>query len=162
MKNNKIKPCVFRGDKEDEYCVSCNGVTMLIDNDEEVSCELCGGYAPDNKDIEVENNKSTKNVNEVEDIPDTTLSDNAQSSEINLNPPTNTITQKQSKIEIQAESGVSFEVKNNGSSTWYKLGYTEKRIVDETNIENEREALWDTVNSEVDNQVQAVLQVNNK
>ena len=154
MKNN-IEPCVFRGDKEDDYCVSCNGVTMLIDNDEEVSCEFCGAYTPEKVENEF---KNSENVNDTNDIPVTTQSDNADSSEISLNPPTNTNIQKQSKIEIQAESGVSFEVKNNGSSTWYKLGYTEKRIVDETNIENEREALWDTVNSEVDNQVQAVLE----
>lgn len=54
---------------------------------------------------------------------------------------------------IKAESGVSIETKKG----WYRLSYTEERIIPESaDIEAEREALWNTVNSEVDRQVEEI------
>lgn len=65
--------------------------------------------------------------------------------------------------KIQATSRVSIKVKD----TFYTIEYTEERLIppDEdgfvTDIATERQILWDTVNSEVDNQVQDILALNN-
>lgn len=41
--------CKYAGDKEDEFCVNCSGVTMATDENglEQVSCDQCGGYEPE-------------------------------------------------------------------------------------------------------------------
>lgn len=56
-------------------------------------------------------------------------------------------------IEISAKSGVSFEL----NGTWYKSEYTETRVIpEEADIELERQDLWNTVNCELDRQVDEV------
>ena len=53
---------------------------------------------------------------------------------------------------IKATSRTSIKKGN----TFYTLEYSEERVIPETdnvNIEKERKALWDTVNTEVDNQI---------
>lgn len=63
--------------------------------------------------------------------------------------------QKTSKTRIiKATSKVATELKD----VWYSFEYTETReILDDSNMEAERQNLWDTVNVEVDNQVQDVI-----
>ena len=55
---------------------------------------------------------------------------------------------------ISATSKISAELNN----VWYAFSFTESReINDDSNIEDERVSLWNTVNSQVDTQVQDVI-----
>ena len=38
-----MKKCKWTGDMSDEYCRSCNGITMEVDGNS-ISCEKCAGY----------------------------------------------------------------------------------------------------------------------
>ena len=56
---------------------------------------------------------------------------------------------------IRATSRMSLKVKDN----FYTVEYTEERVipdVEDVSIEQERVALWDAVNAEVDNQAQEI------
>ena len=55
---------------------------------------------------------------------------------------------------ISATSKVSAEL----NSVWYAFSFTESvEINDDSNIEDERQKIWNTVNSQVDTQVQDVI-----
>lgn len=54
---------------------------------------------------------------------------------------------------IKATSRVAMKIKDN----FYTVEYTEERsLEDRDNVEDERKALWDTVNNEVDNQIEEI------
>lgn len=54
---------------------------------------------------------------------------------------------------IKATSRVAMKIKDN----FYTVEYTEERnLEDGDNVEDERKALWDTVNNEVDNQIEEI------
>ena len=73
---------------------------------------------------------------------------------------------KAEPLTIKATSRVSIKVRTKkGDETFYTLEYTEERMipdVPDVDIQAERKALWDTVNTEVDNQVQDVYDANAK
>ena len=55
--------------------------------------------------------------------------------------------------EIAAKSGVTFELKG----VWYKSEFTETRkVLDDTNMDKQRLDLWETINYEVDKQVEEI------
>lgn len=57
-------------------------------------------------------------------------------------------------IEIQAISRASVKIHDN----FYTVEYLEKRVVpDDANMEVERAALWETVNGEVDRQIEEIV-----
>lgn len=61
---------------------------------------------------------------------------------------------KHKTVMISATSKISACL----SDVWYAFSYTESRqIIDDSNMEEERQNLWDTVNVEVDKQVQDVV-----
>lgn len=54
---------------------------------------------------------------------------------------------------IKATSRVAMKIKDN----FYTVEYTEERsLEDGDNVETERKDLWDTVNNEVDNQIEEI------
>lgn len=59
---------------------------------------------------------------------------------------------------IRAESGVTLEFKDAGGvSRWYKFTYSEERSIPyDANIVEERKALWNVVNDEVDKQAEDI------
>lgn len=58
---------------------------------------------------------------------------------------------------ITATSRVSAKVKDN----YYTVEYTEERLLPEdADVEQERKILWDTVNTEVDNQIADIFAIN--
>ena len=73
---------------------------------------------------------------------------------------------KAEPLTIKATSRVSVKVHTKkGDETFYTLEYTEERMIPDipdVDIQAERKALWDTVNTEVDNQVQDVYDANAK
>lgn len=135
---NIIK-CKYAGDPHDPGCAVCNGIT-LVENDQTFEATMCGGYeAEQQEQPQVE--------------PETPVSHD----EIGENEQETAQPHKQHTVGItsviRAESGVSREI----NGTWYKFMFSEERIVPEgCDIEAEKRALWESVNAEVDAQVDAV------
>ena len=131
----QITPCQYAGDPEDEYCCNCNGVTMDVDG-QTISCTECQSYTP--------------NVVEQDATPTQTHEqprDEAKPAQVG------TYTSQGITTSIKAESGLSVETKKG----WYRFSYTEERIIPESaDIEAERAALWNTVNAEVDKQLEEI------
>lgn len=48
-----MKKCKWAGDMSDEYCKSCNGITMEVDGNS-ISCEKCAGYEESDEDVVTE------------------------------------------------------------------------------------------------------------
>lgn len=127
--------CQYAGDHEDEYCCTCNGVTMEIDG-KEFSCKECQSYtpieephAPEGVDVIGPSETSHLEQTDTEYVPQGLVT------------------------SIKAESGLSIETKHG----WYRFSYTEERLIPESaDIEKEKEALWNTVNAEVDRQAEEV------
>ena len=105
----EIVRCKYAGDAGDEYCVSCNGKTMVVDG-ETYSCTECQAYTPEEAAVEApaENHEIER--------------DDTFVSEASVYTPQGITT------TIKAESGVSIETKKG----WYRFSYTEERIIPET------------------------------
>ena len=66
---------------------------------------------------------------------------------------------KATTTKIAATSRISKKIEE----TYYTLEFTEERIVPEdANLDAERKILWDTVNAEVDNQIEDILNMYKK
>lgn len=127
----KIAKCKYAGDPSDEYCATCNGITMEVDG-QTYSCSECQAYTPEEQPTETP------------ESPSEITRDETFISEASVYIPQGITT------SIKAESGVSIETKKG----WYRVAYTEERIIPETaDIEKEKEALWNAVNGEVDRQI---------
>lgn len=48
-----MKKCKWAGDVNDEYCKSCDGITMGVDENS-ISCEKCAGYEESDEDVATE------------------------------------------------------------------------------------------------------------
>lgn len=109
----------------------------------------------DENTIEIpESIKSDNNFenNSVDDIVDGIVENTINSDIVsNASNPT-----KRKTVLISATSKVSAQLKD----VWYGFTFTESRqIFDDSDIESERQDLWNTVNVEVDNQVQDVMEL---
>lgn len=63
---------------------------------------------------------------------------------------------------IRATSRVSVKVSVKGADNYYTLEYTEERQIPEVegvDLAKERKMLWDTVNTEVDNQIEDIYKM---
>lgn len=148
MKKEDFKRCKFAGDEEDEYCCGCDGYFPIDDNGVAQPATDCGGYEP--AEEEPENEPEQKQEQATPETPD---SQNESWGDSQFATPPNKNNVKGITSVIRAESGVSCEL----NGTWYKFMYSEERIVPEgCDIEAEKQALWDSVNAEVDAQVEAV------
>lgn len=128
---NEILKCKYAGDPGDEYCATCNGVTMEVDG-KTYSCKECQAYTPEEEAVETPENAGELGR-------DDTFVEEAS-----------VYTPQGITTSIKAESGVSIETKKG----WYRVAFTEERIVPESaDIEKEKEALWQAVNNEVDRQI---------
>lgn len=135
-KETEIIKCKFAGDPEDEYCQTCDGISVVIDDKgiETTPATDCGGYEPEILD---QNNEKVPIVQE-----------NTSPIQISTNYTPQGVT-----TQIKAESGISKEIKG----VWYKFTYSEERKLPETcDLEKEIQALWEHCNSVVDKQVEEV------
>lgn len=60
-------------------------------------------------------------------------------------------------VEIRADSSATVEI----NKKWFKVAYGETRIINNpqlVNMDEERQKIWDTVNGEVDKQIQDIIQ----
>lgn len=54
----KMRKCKWAGDPADEYCKSCDGCKMVVDN-VETECTNCAGYEAGEEEVEITNNSET-------------------------------------------------------------------------------------------------------
>ena len=142
-KKNEIIKCKYAGDPEDEYCSACDGLHPCDDNGNVCDAPECGGYKPEERATA----PSAKPAHEEPVSHNDTAADVHEASEPNAE------CVKGITTVIRAESGVSREV----NGTWYKFMFCEERIVPEgCDIEAEKQALWESVNAEVDAQLESV------
>ena len=58
-----MKKCKWTGDMSDEYCKSCNGITMEVDGNS-ISCKECAGYEESDEDVESATEKTEEPMTE--------------------------------------------------------------------------------------------------
>ena len=140
MAKEEIIKCKYAGDPDDEFCSQCDGIHPITDDGKTVDATMCGGYEPQEC---VQEQPAVEEPASHSEIAAETGDTQAPHKE-----PAKAITSV-----IRAESGVSREI----NGTWYKFLFSEERIVPEgCDIEAEKQALWDSVNEQVDAQVEAV------
>lgn len=133
--------CKYAGDPEDEFCCNCDGIHPIDDNGNAQIATECGGYEPEEQVQTQHADETPADVNE-----------NQANSCENAVPDKECV--KGVASVIRAESGVSREV----NGTWYKFMFSEERILPAgCDIEAEKQALWDSVNAEVDAQLDAII-----
>lgn len=139
-KEENIIKCRYAGDPEDEFCCKCDGLHPVDDNGNAQVATACGGYEPEEQVQE-------QPAPGCATSPSETCGDSCEA------PAVNAECIKGITSVIRAESGLSREV----NGTWYKFMFSEERIVPEgCDIEAEKQALWESVNAEVDAQLEAV------
>lgn len=55
----KFRKCKWAGDPADEYCKSCDGCKMVVDN-VETECTNCAGYEAGEEEVEITNSENVK------------------------------------------------------------------------------------------------------
>ena len=139
-KKETIIKCKYAGDPQDEFCSKCDGIHPVDDNGNAQPATECGGYEPEEQVQE-------------QAMPEAPSCDRESGADQGETVAPNNECIKGITSVIRAESGVSREI----NGTWYKFMFSEERIVPEgCDIEAEKQALWDSVNAEVDAQVEAV------
>lgn len=67
--------------------------------------------------------------------------------------------QQAKTVKISATSKATIQIKNN----YYSFSYSEERELPEdqcrVNLEKERELLWESLNAEVDNQIEQIIKL---
>lgn len=140
MSEEKIIKCKFAGDPEDEFCCNCDGLHPVDDAGNPCDAVNCGGYEPEEQEVTQPAPETPGSHSDLSEISCDTATPNKECVEGITN-------------VIRAESGVSREI----NGTWYKFMFSEERILPEgCDIEAEKQALWDSVNAEVDAQLDAV------
>ncbi len=67
---------------------------------------------------------------------------------------------KATTTTIKASSRRSIGIQTRSNTEYYTIEYTEERtILEDADIEKERTILWDTVNTEVDTQIQDIVEI---
>ena len=77
-----MKRCKWTGDMSDEYCKSCNGITMEVDGNS-ISCEKCAGYEAGEEETDTNEDVMNPLAEETADasVDDTTTNNKEKSSE---------------------------------------------------------------------------------
>lgn len=121
---------MYAGDKNDDYCKSCDGIT-LVDGSNKYEATRCEGYEPsETKEVEV--SKETEDVKE----------------------PTETYTSQATTKSIRFESGISREI----NGMWYKFNYSEERVLPEgSDVDEEIKLLCSHCNRIIDEKIFEVI-----
>lgn len=139
-KEEKIIKCKYAGDPEDEFCSKCDGLHPVDDNGNAQIATDCGGYEPADE-------PQAQPAPEVPASPCESCGDSCEALAGNKE------CVKGITTVIRAESGLTREI----NGTYFKFMFSEERVLPEgCDIEAEKQALWDSVNAEVDAQLEAV------
>lgn len=141
MAKEKIIKCKYAGDPEDEFCSQCDGIHPVGDDGKAVDAPMCGGYEPEEQKQE-------------QPVPEAPVSQGESWGDSQFATPVNKECVRGITSVIRAESGLTREI----NGTYYKFMFSEERILPEgCDVEAEKQALWESVNAEVDAQLNAVL-----
>lgn len=156
MSNKRtITTCKYAGDPSFEACASCNGETFTLDG-QVYNCSDCQEYTP--VQVPVETSDVTNSTSEkVEMVAEQAEQLDEPQEEL---PPVETYMPQSVTTTIRAEVGVSCELKVKGLTQWFRYSYCEERTVpatDTVDIEQERAALWNDVNRNVEEQIENAL-----
>ena len=173
-----MKKCKWAGDAGDEYCKDCNGCEMMVDG-VSVSCSECAGYEEGTEDIQEKVVEEEPMNPPVEEEPEEKPKKSTKNKE--KKEKTSKTTSKKENVEnatkIEQESTASEVIDGvNVLSLCYMSGCTIQKgesyfkfnaqeewkldlniINTAEKIEEVREKLWAKLNSEVDKQVEDVL-----
>ena len=77
-----MKKCKWAGDMSDEYCKSCNGITMEVDGNS-ISCAECAGYEAGEEETDTNEEVMNSPTEETENasVDDTTTNNKEKSAE---------------------------------------------------------------------------------
>ncbi len=137
MAKEEIIKCRYAGDPNDEFCKNCDGVTVEEDG-QSFAATSCCGYEPTpaadpSEEPAEERETSVLSQEKGEAVP---------------------VHNQGVTTVIRAESGLTREI--NGA--YYKFMFSEERAIPEgADMKAEKQALWDAVNAEVDNQLESVI-----
>lgn len=130
-----MKKCKWAGDVNDEYCKSCDGINMLVDNIS-VSCAECAGYEAGEEEVEAETTNNNFMPEPEEELPFKEEKKTVKDKEKNTQKSTETKkSNNNTKNKEKAENGVK------NASTSVKKEVTkvseEKKSVETTKNVNE-------------------------
>ena len=192
-----MKKCKWAGDMSDEYCKSCNGITMEVDGNS-ISCTECAGYEAGEEETDTNEEIMNPPAEETEDasVNDTSTNNKEKSVEksnkienSNNNTANNknvksasknkeTTNKKEDKAVKVKEEKKAVETTNDIKvvSMRYTSGATVKKgdnyfkfiaeeewdvsQIEDSSVEDTREMLWATLNSEVDKQIEELNNMN--
>jgi hypothetical protein len=138
------KQCVYAHDAADDYCKDCDGITVVQNGKSYPAETTCNGFLAEEPKLVAPPEETVAPATEAAPTPPSEVDDYVPQG----------IT-----ASIKAESGLSVELKDkHGATRWYKFQFSEERIIPETaDMEKEKAALWNTVNREVDAQLEDVI-----
>lgn len=84
-----MRKCKWAGDPADEYCKSCDGCKMVVDN-VETECTNCAGYEAGDEEVEITNSENVKDTAEPIMNEPVTATKNEEKTDEKLAKPKNT------------------------------------------------------------------------
>ena len=102
-----MKKCKWAGDVNDEYCKSCDGITMDVDG-KSISCDQCAGYEAGTDDVASEEIMPEPIEEKTEDKSTETNVENVTENKQN-SPQNSTKTEKTHKNTLNEEKGENKE-----------------------------------------------------
>lgn len=167
--------CKYAGDPEDEYCKSCDGISMIVDG-KESSCTECAGYeAGENVSEEEFSMPEPQEPDPIKEKPkkeDNKKKENkvSKKADVNVNLNNEAVVPKAIPKEIDQALPIITNVTMlrymSGATichndTYYKFECCEERKLpeglSEEQVQEEREKLWSHLNGQIDSQIAEVL-----
>lgn len=117
-----MKKCKWAGDQGDEYCKSCDGVTMDVDG-KSISCDQCAGYEAGTDDVvneeimpepieeKTEDNSTETNVENVTKNKQNSPQNSTKTEKTNNNTPNEEKGENEAKNKTNTVTKVSEEAK---------------------------------------------------
>ena len=180
-----MKKCKWTGDMSDEYCKSCNGITMEVDGNS-ISCAKCAGYEAGEDEVEctdeaqanndtVERTETSQNNIKTEKVVNTTPKKEKHENEASMQSETHSNKKEKKAVKVKEEKK-AVETTNDIKviSMRYTSGATIKKgdnyfkfVAEEewdvsqvNNVADVREQLWAKLNAEVDSQIEELNNMN--
>ena len=186
-----MKKCKWSGDMSDEYCKSCNGITMEVDGNS-ISCTECAGYEAGEDEVEctdeaqanndtIERTETSQNNIKTEKVVNTTPKKEKHENEASMQSETHSNKKDKKAVKVKEEKKAVETVTqtDNGIkvvSMKYTAGATIKKgdnyfkfvaeeewdvsQIEDSSVDDTREMLWATLNSEVDKQIEELNNMN--
>ena len=178
--------CKWAGDVNDEYCKSCDGITMQVDGNS-ISCTECAGYEAGEEDVKDtsepimnEPATATKNEEKTDEKPTKPKKINNNTSatkETKIEDKNKATNNKTDVVKVSEEHNFTENVSTDGikvTSIRYTSGATVKKgdnyfkfIAEEEwdvsrieDVQEAREKLWAKLNAEVDSQIEELNNMN--